>query len=146
MSLDVYVKYKKARKERYYENHSACGSNMPIDDYEAEVTEWHANITHNMNKMAMCIPVKFEVNGKKYDGTLYSYVWRPEEQYPSVANTDIVGKALEVGICYMVTHRDELLQYNPSNGWGSYDAFLMWLVNYMRVCKENPDCLIEVDR
>lgn len=152
MSLDVYINYKKPKKRVIKRGLDgiACGSNIAIYNEDTEVTEeyWSANITHNMCNMANHIPVSYTINNEEYENNLYMLVWRPEEVgIGNVCNnTDVVAQALQSGISYMILHREELLQYNPSNNWGSYDSFLPWLIEYWNKCLENPDCLIECSR
>lgn len=144
MSLDVYIKYKKKERVKYNDSVSLCGSTIKVvpGDYEEEVDEWWANITHNMNKMALAIPVLTDT-GKEV--TLYDYVWRPEEQEEKV-DTTVMYRVLVEGIGYMVTHRKELLKLNPENGWGNYDTFLKWLVNYKEACEGHPGCEVFTSR
>ena len=70
----------------------------------------------------MHIPVSYQVEGETYENNLYSLVWRPEEVgIGNVCNnTDTMAGALQTGLAYMITHREELLPYNPDNGWGDY--------------------------
>lgn len=145
MSLDVTIIYKKPRMVDYNKTHAACGSTMAfLPDGEREEKEWHSSVTHNMGTMAEHIPTTYHVGEDDYSNDLYSVVWRPDEY--GIANTSIVGEALGNGIAYMVTHRKELEQFSPENGWGSYDSFLYWLIAYKQQCDENPDCDIEVWR
>ena len=152
MSLDVYIKYKNPKKRIINGGLDgvACGSTLAYYDTPGEVeeTEWHANITHNMNEMAMHIPVSYQVERETYENDLYHLVWRPEEVGVGNVcnNTNIVAEALQTGLSYMISHREELMQYNPDNGWGDYDSFLEWLLSYWRACLENPECKIEVSR
>lgn len=95
---------------------------MSLDVYiknkkKEEDREWVANITHNMNKMAQRI---FVSENKE---TLYDYVWRPED-----------------------SKRKSLLRYEPENGWGSYDSFLKFLIEYKEACEDNPGYIIEASR
>ena len=117
MSLDVYIKNKKKEEDR----------------------EWVANITHNMNKMAQRI---FVSENKE---TLYDYVWRPEELYREIY-TNEMKNVLTKGICIMVSKRKSLLRYEPKNGWGSYDSFLKFLIEYKKACEDHPDYIIEASR
>ncbi len=119
MSLSVYINY----------------SNIPESDNDEEY--WSANITHNLGIMARQIPVG--------STSLYMAVWRPEEifRYPT---TNVMLTFLVKGINYMVCHRKELLPYEPDNGWGTYDGFMKFLLDYKQACEDNPDCLIEVYR
>lgn len=121
MSLDVTIKFKNKEGK---------------DDF------WSANITHNMGNMASFIPVILDFNRRL---TLYDYVWRPEKIKKKV-DTTVMVKALTVGIVLMIKNRKELLKYNPENGWGSYDSFLAWLIEYKNACEDHPGCDIEISR
>lgn len=141
MSLDVYINYKKPKPVK---KRVSCGSTILVGcDRNAE-TRFNSNITHNMTKMAMNIPIDITLDGVSYVGTLYDFVWRPEEN--DVCNTNKLKDILSIGISYMIQNRLDLLRYNPENGWGSYDGFLHWLINYKEACEDNPDCEIEVSR
>lgn len=149
MSLDVTIKYKQPKKVKYNDTHTACGSTMALvdKDYEETVSEWSANITHNMAEMADHVSVWCQPRNS--DGcvattTLYNVVWRPDEC--NLDNTSVILGALADGIHQMVRHRKDLLQYNPKNGWGDYDSFLQWLIKYKNECEDNPDCEITVWR
>lgn len=110
-------------------------SNIPGSDNNEEC--WSANITHNLGKMARKIPVG--------STSLYMAVWRPEEILKSTT-TNVMLTFLVKGINYMVSHRKELLPFEPDNGWGTYDGFIKFLLDYKNACEDNPDCLIEVYR
>lgn len=147
MSLDVYIKYKHPKKRIIKKGLDVVDCESTIAVYN-EDTGWHANITHNMNEMADHIPVSYQVEEETYENTLYQLVWRPEEVgIGNVCNnTDTVAEALQTGLAYMITHREKLLHYNPSNGWGDYYGFLEWLIAYWKACLDNPGCEIEVSR
>ena len=53
---------------------------------------------------------------------------------------------LTKGICIMISKRKSLLRYEPENGWGSYDSFLKFLIEYKEACEDNPGCVIEASR
>lgn len=139
MSLDVYIKFKEPRRSNYFLEHpyiydgltEGDKANYRIKEY------WSANITHNLGEMASHIPVD--------NTTLYMVCWRPEE-----INIKTVGEVLPLlikGIHYMIDHRKELLQYNSPNGWGTYEGFMKFLLNYKQACEDNdPECIIEVSR
>ena len=59
MSLDVTIIYKKPKMVKYNATHAACGSTFMIvpDDVATEETEWSANITHNLSRMALQVPI-----------------------------------------------------------------------------------------
>ena len=139
MSLDVYIKFKEPKQSNYFLEHPYIYNSLTEGDKaNYRIKEyWNANITHNLGKMANYIPVG--------NTTLYMVCWRPEE-----INITTVKELLPLlieGIHYMIDHRKELLQYNSPNGWGIYDDFMKFLLNYKQACEDNdPECLIETDR
>ena len=64
MSLDVIIMYKKPKMMKYNATHAACGNTFMIvpDDVATEETEWSANITHNMSRMALQVPICVLIN------------------------------------------------------------------------------------
>ena len=94
-------------------------------------TVFEENYTHNLGKMA-------DVAG------IYGCIWRPEEQGFSKAGQLIPD--LERGLTFMVRNSEKCKEFNPENGWGSYDSFLPWVVYYLEACRKYPEALIEVSR
>lgn len=113
---------------------------MSLDVYIKNLQDediYTANITHNLGEMASHVPVG--------DTTLYMACWRPEEI--GIKTTGELLPLLIEGVHYMIDHRKELLQYNPPNGWGTYEGFMKFLLNYQHACEDNdPDYLIETWR
>lgn len=119
MSLDVYL-YKKYKK--LYEDGTT-------EDCEEEV--YSANCTHNLNIMAdKC--------------GLYELLWRPEEVGVTKANQLI--EPLTVGLELLKSKPEYFKQFNPSNGWGSYEGFVRFVEKYLEACVENGDCYVRVWR
>lgn len=139
MSLSVYINFKQPTRHNYFLSHpyiydglsDADMANYDIDEY------WEANITHNLGEMASQVPLG--------DISLYDVCWRPEEVFNEPTTNDLVP-LLTAGITYMLANRKQLSQYNPKNGWGSYDALMKFLLNYKQACEDYPDCKIEVSR
>ena len=46
---------------------------------------------------------------------------------------------------YMVDNKEELMQYQPSNGWGSYDSALKFVAKLIVASLNNPDEVWEGD-
>ena len=46
---------------------------------------------------------------------------------------------------YMVDNKEELMQYEPSNGWGSYDGALKFVAKLIVASLNNPDEIWEGD-
>lgn len=46
---------------------------------------------------------------------------------------------------YMVDNKEDLMQYQPSNGWGSYDSALMFIAKLIVASLNNSDDVWEGD-
>lgn len=143
MSLDVQINYKESKIANYFLDHPYSYGYLSEKDKSSYMEEgcWTANITHNLREMASNVPVSF--NDK--ETTLYYACWRPEEI--GVKTVSDLLPLLIQGIHYMIDHRKELLQYNSPNGWGTYNGFMKFLLNYKQACEDNDqDCTIETNR
>lgn len=94
---------------------------------------YDANITHNLSPMARQVGSKF-----------YKSVWRPEEIKASLAKEIVV--VLTEGLVELLLHRDYYKQFNPDNGWGTYEQLCDFVYSYIKACNKYPDAIIEVDR
>ena len=107
---------------------------MSLDVYltaTVPTTVFDANITHNLNTMA-------EAAG------IYMHLWRPDELGITKAGELIAP--LEKGLRKMKRSPGKYKQFDPPNGWGSYDGFILWLEKYIAACKEYPEATIRVSR
>lgn len=141
MSLDVIIHSQKLKQSNYYLEHPYSYSYLTDRDKEAyyEESDWSANITHNLTEMADHIPINDE------ETTLYYVCWRPEEI--GIKTVSDVLPLLIQGIHYMIDHRKELIQYESPNGWGTYNGFMKFLLNYKQACEDNDsNCLISANR
>ncbi len=99
---------------------------------EEETTEvFHANITHNLGKMA-------EAAG------LYTALWRPEEL--GITKAYQLSTRLSSGLVTLTSDREKYEQYNPANGWGDYDTLLLFVIKYITACTEYPNATVKVSR
>ena len=94
-------------------------------DYTDE-NYWHANITHNMGEMAREVPVA----GTEL--TLYDLLWHPEEHGFSSAGDTGYRVGVLMGFLYLRNHRDELIRFNPENGWGNYELLLSFTLDFLQ--------------
>ncbi len=118
------------------------------DIWHDEQIDCHLNITHNVGEMASHV-----VNDNH---TLYDLLWRPyrlynieedsDESYSFMPKASELETAIEVCIDKMIENKEDLLQYNPHNGWGSYDSLLAFAKKYLRCIKRYPNAMIEVSR
>lgn len=91
----------------------------------------NTNITHNLGRMAEA-------------ANLYKPLWRPEELCIQWAYE--LTPLLEEGIALLESDPEQFQQYNPENGWGSYDGFVAALKTLLQACQENPDANLGVCR
>ena len=125
MSLDVYL-YGGDKTERCV--CPQCGNEHTHAGCE-EV--YHANITHNVNKMAI-------------EAGVYMEVWRPEEC--EVTHARQLIEPLRDAIRLMAAEPGRFIKHNSDNGWGMYENFLPWLQKYLAACLDYPDAAVEVSR
>jgi hypothetical protein len=94
-------------------------------------TLFEYNITHNLTTMA-----------KHAD--LYMPLWRPEEI--DIFTTDQMLRPLFLGYKKLKDDPIYFRQFNPVNGWGTYDGLLTFCREYLRACIVLPDSKISVWR
>lgn len=115
---------------------------MSLDVYLTKVmpTEvYSSNITHNLGKMANHVILR---NGQ----TLYEILWRPDECNPPYTKASEISELLEEGYDILLSDPERYRQYNPENGWGSYDSLCMFVYRYRNACRDNPDAEIGISR
>lgn len=98
---------------------------IEVREYE-DNTYFHLNLTHNLNKMAAkCEPVTYASNGVPYSmrHNLYKVLWRPGEIGIITPTMSYVDNVIQ---CYkrLMEEPDFFKQYNPENGWGTYEQLL----------------------
>lgn len=153
MSLDVYLKYHGKAMSTYSSGIfiRRNGSTVEITREEwdelypdrepvvmqlAEETDivYEANITHNLNRMAR-------------SAGLYEALWRPEELFPNqVIYARLLIPYLIAGANELVSDPEKYKEFNPINGWGSYDDLYLFVEKYTIACSKFPDAQVEVSR
>ena len=100
---------------------------LHIHEYEyTDEDYWHGNITHNMCGMAREVPI---------DGTeltLYDLLWQPDEHGFKLAGDAGYRGDVLIGFIYLREHRNDLIQFNPENGWGNYDLLLAFTLDFLQ--------------
>lgn len=92
---------------------------------------YSANITHNLNKMAM-------------EAGIYQYLWRPDEIGVTKAH-ELIGP-LRDGLERLGSDPERFRKFNATNGWGKYEDLVSFVLGYLSACEENPDADVEVSR
>ncbi len=150
MSLDVYLTLEQHRK-------TEVGSGIFIRENgqvkEIDPAEWNkrfpdreplavesqydsgevysANITYNLNKMAT-------------EAGIYKYLWQPDEFH--IVTAEQLIEPLQRGLKTLKDDPDRFKVFNPSNGWGSYDALVGFVEGYLAACEQYPEAVISVSR
>lgn len=99
--------------------------------YEISSTVYSANITHNMGRMAR-------------ECGLYEPLWRPEEI--GITHARQLIEPLRSGLFVLANDREHYEQFNPENGWGSYDGLLEFTRDYLAACEQFPHAKVRVWR
>lgn len=98
-----------------------------------------SNITHNLGKMADAV--------KLSDGnTLYNILWRPDECIPPYTKASEISELLDEGLNILLAFPEEYKQYNPENGWGSYDGLVGFVYRYRNATWDNPESTLRISR
>lgn len=123
-------------------------------NYDEEETNevYSANITHNLNTMA-------EAAG------IYDALWRPyklnENYNPQIESNydaqyefenNCVIKAFDLieplrnGLHKLKLEPDKYKEFNPDNGWGTYEGLVKFVEDYLNACYKYPDADVEISR
>ena len=92
---------------------------------------YHANITHNLGKMAQAAGI-------------YRHLWRPEEVGIKTAGQLI--EPLRDGLAVLKADPDKFKPFNPENGWGNYDNLVTFVEAYLQACEDNPTAFVVASR
>jgi hypothetical protein len=149
MSLDVYLKLdnttvtkgsgifirengatREISREEWDEKFPGTEPIVVSDDNDSDEVFWR-NITHNLNKMAG-------------EAGIYQHLWRPEEL--GITKAGELIEPLTKGLELLRSDPDRFKAFNPSNGWGSYEALLEFVSSYLEACTEHPSAVIRVSR
>ena len=106
--------------------------------YNQPVSVFDANITHNLTKMASEVKLS---NGM----TLYQVLWRPDEMV-GLNKAEDIADLLDEGWNKLMADPEYFKQFNPENGWGSYDGLCDFVYKYRNACWDNPDAELRVSR
>lgn len=100
-------------------------------DEEYHEPAYHANITHNLNRMAL-------------EAGLYNALWRPDEIGITTASQLI--EPLRTGLEKLKGSPSYFQHYNPDNGWGDYYGLVSFVERYLNACEEYPDARVSASR
>lgn len=107
---------------------------MSLDVYlqnEAGDELYSRNITHNLNKMATAAGI-------------YECLWRPDEH--GITHARQIIEPLSAGVALLATEKRRFEAFNSPNGWGMWEHFVPFCMDYVQACRDNPDALVRVSR
>lgn len=148
MSLDVYLKLpgvQVAIEAKIYIREDGQTREITRAEWDArypgrapftvasEETEdvYSANITHNLNQMADAAGI-------------YQALWRPEEI--GITHARQLIEPLRSGLETLRSDPARFSALNPSNGWGSYDRLVRFIMDYLEACCNYPTAEVSVSR
>lgn len=99
-------------------------------DRTTETNEvYSANITHNLGKMAD-------------EAGIYEPLWKPDEV--GLTKAEQLIEPLRAGLQKLKQDPERYKEFNPENGWGSYDGLVAFVENYIAACEEYPQATVSV--
>jgi len=96
------------------------------------------NITHNLAIMASQVMVD------ENNLTLYDILWQPEEHGFTHART--IVDYLDEGWNILMSDPEFFKQFDPENGWGSYEGLCDFVYTYRHACWVNMDAELRVSK
>lgn len=103
---------------------------------------FHLNLTHNLTEMAGKCTILGSCSTKVTgELSLYDLMWHPEENLGITKPT--LGYITDLMECYkkLLQKPEYFKQFNPENGWGSYDQLLKGVKGYLSALQSIPDDL-----
>jgi len=107
---------------------------MSLDVYledEKGVEVYHSNITHNLGKMAR-------------EAGIYECLWRPDEH--GITHARQMVEPLAAGVTLLATQKARFEAFNAANGWGMWEHFVPFCMDYLQACRDNLDAVVSVSR
>ena len=89
------------------------------------------NITHNVGRMAQAAGI-------------YMCLWRPEEI--GITHAKQMIEPLAKGVALLATEKDLFKTFDSPNGWGMWEHFLPFCMDYLQACRDYPYAQVEVSR
>ena len=107
-------------------------------EYYTEV--FSTNITHNLGKMAKAV-ICFSLGNNHDVITLYHILWLGSGQ-----SAKVIAPMLEVGLNELKECRELYEEYNPENGWGSYEGLIKHTEELLEACLDFPETTLYCHR
>ena len=107
-----------------------------IQEIEIETNEfWHGNMTHNLKEMARECRIERDPQYKCL--SLYDLLWRDE--YPwEVSHSEYI-QYLKAYLIILTDEPERYKQFNPSNGWGTYEQLVEFVRSFIHALIDMPE-------
>ena len=76
--------------------------------------------------------------------TLYHVLWRPDECGWKYARD--IGDLLHEAYNILISDPEKYKEYNPENGWGSYEGLVDFVYDYRAACWDYPEAELRISR
>lgn len=96
-----------------------------------DITMASFNITHNLTDMAQAAGI-------------YHVLWRPEEC--GIQQASQLVTPLQEGLAILESNPDAFHEFDPCNGWGSYEGFIIVVYQVLQACKDRPHLKVKAFR
>ena len=100
--------------------------------------ESHLRITHNLNTVVSEL-------GLLVGSSYYEVIWRPDDLF-GLKNGEVpaefVLKLLPDLIKNLLKFEDHLVDYLPSNGYGTFEGLIRFLCDYLKECYTHQESYI----
>lgn len=131
-STGIYIRENGQNKELSLEEAQQMYPDADIYLQESYSTVlYSSNITHNLARMAE-------------EADIYRILWRPEEAGIDIAE-DLIDP-LQEGLNRLKSDPEKYKEFNPENGWGSYDTLVKFVEDLLNACYKYPYAIVEADR
>lgn len=125
----IFVREDGKNKELTLEEAKQRYPDKDINLYEVEDDVLYSNnITHNLTHMAR-------------EAGLYEALWNPK-----VHRAGDLIEPLKEGLHLLKSDPEKYKEFNPENGWGSYETLVEFVENLLNACCRYPNAIIEVDK
>jgi len=74
---------------------------------------------------------------------IYLHIWRPAEKNVTTA-ADLI-EPFTRGLHQLKSQPKYFKEFNPPNGWGTYEGFVKFVEDYLTSCRENPKALVSAN-
>jgi hypothetical protein len=75
---------------------------------------------------------------------IYHCLWEPDEI--GITKASQLIDPLRDGLATLQSDTDRFREFNPSNGWGTYEGLVRFVAGYLEACQKYPEALVSVSR